>query len=76
MSFYDDAKTISLMSGAAGKDGKIYNVKPAPVVSSGGPVAMSGFTSADTDSENSVTISGETATFVGDGTAGFTQQKI
>ena len=28
MSFYDDAKTISLMSGAAGKDGKIYNVKP------------------------------------------------
>ena len=28
MSYYDDAKTISLMSGAAGKDGKIYNVKP------------------------------------------------
>ena len=72
MSFYDDAKFMFLAGGAAGKDGKLYNIKPAPVVSSGGPVAMSGFTSANTDSENSVTISGETATFVGDGTAGFT----
>lgn len=34
MSFYDDAKTISLMSGAAGKDGKIYNIKPTEELSS------------------------------------------
>lgn len=28
MSFYDDAKFIFLAGGAAGKDGKVYNIKP------------------------------------------------
>jgi len=44
MALYDDAKFIFLASAAAGletKDAsKVYNVKPAPVVSSGGAVAM------------------------------------
>ena len=77
MALYDDAKFIFLASAAAGletKDAsKVYNAKPAPVVSSGGAVAMSGFASASTDSGNAVIIVGETAAFVGDGTAGFTR---
>jgi hypothetical protein len=34
MSFYDDAKFMFLAGGAAGKDGKIYNVKPVEELSS------------------------------------------
>ena len=34
MSFFDDASLAFLPSGAAGKDGKAYSIKPVPVYGS------------------------------------------
>jgi len=72
MALYDDAKIMFLASAAAGKEtdnaSKVYNVKPAPVVSSGGSQDISTFgVSGVTDSANSISVSGGVATFVGDG---------
>ena len=72
MSLYNSASFLFMAAAGAGKEiddaSKVYNVKPAPVVSSGGAAAMSGFGTSGTDADNTVTISGDTATFVGDGT--------
>lgn len=66
MSFYDDAKTISLMSGAAGKDGKIFNVKPEEKLKATELVTDGNFTDASNWTlDAGVTISGGKVTFAG-----------
>ena len=48
MSFYDDASLVFLAGGAAGKDGKVYNLKPQPNPVSGELITNGSF---DTDSD-------------------------
>ena len=48
MSFYDDASLVFLAGGAAGKDGKAYNLKPYPNPVSGELITNGGF-DADSD---------------------------
>ena len=71
MALYDDALFIFSAAGAAGQErkdaSKLYNVKPAPVISSTTAQDLSTYTIANTDN-NSLTVSGGVATFVGDGT--------
>ena len=72
MALYDDASFIFLASAAAGQErkdsSKLYNVKPAPVISSTTAQDLSTYTiSGVTDAANSITVSGGVATFAGDG---------
>ena len=72
MALYDDAKIMFLASGAAGQErkdsSKIYNVKPAPVISSTTEQDLSTYTVGGvTGAANSITVSGGVATFAGDG---------
>jgi len=48
MSFYDDASLVLLAGGAAGKDGKVFSLKPHPNTVSGELVTNGGF-DADSD---------------------------
>ena len=72
MALYDDAKIMFLASAAAGQErkdsSKIYNVKPAPVISSTTEQDLSTYTvSGVAGAANSITVSGGVATFAGDG---------
>tara|TARA_X000001382_G_scaffold127189_1_gene114728 strand:- start:454 stop:2679 length:2226 start_codon:yes stop_codon:yes gene_type:complete len=73
MALYDDAKIIFLGSAAAGQErkdaSKVYNVKPAPVISSTTAQDLSTYTIGGvTNAANSISVSGGVATFAGDGT--------
>ena len=63
MSFFDDASLAFLPSGAAGKDGKAYSIKPVPVF--GSELVTNGDFATDTDwsKGGGTTISGGKANF-------------
>ena len=63
MSYFDDASLAFLASGAAGKDGKAYSIKPVPVY--GPELVTNGDFATDSDwtKGTGTTISGGTANF-------------
>ena len=69
MSFFDDASLAFLPSGAAGKDGKAYSIKPVPVY--GAELVTNGDFATDSNwsKTGGWTISGGTANCAGTGTS-------
>jgi len=67
MSFFDDASLAFLPSGAAGKDGKAYSIKPVPEYGSEEVTNGDFATDSDWIKGNGATISGGKANIIGDG---------